>query len=73
MPINVYYIFELGVETVAIDAAKDMVLPKERWMLKNLRLYSPKTQTNHQPLLPVKDCATPPAVKKEVPAEGERG
>ena len=58
MPINGYYIFELGVETVAIDAAKDMVLPKERWMLKNV--YSPKSQTNHQPLLPVKDCATLP-------------
>ena len=44
MLINVYYIFELGIETVAIDAAKDMVLSKEQWMLKNLCFYWPKTQ-----------------------------
>lgn len=35
MLINYYFIFEPGVETVAIDAARDNC-QKERWMLKNL-------------------------------------
>ncbi|KAG5402121.1 hypothetical protein IGI04_016728 [Brassica rapa subsp. trilocularis] len=40
--------------------------------VKELVLLLAKNLMNHQSLLLVKDCATPPALKKEVSAEGER-
>ncbi|KAH0859279.1 hypothetical protein HID58_087540 [Brassica napus] len=40
--------------------------------VKELVLLLAKNSMNHQSLLLVKDCATPPALKKEVSAAGER-
>ncbi|KAH0906253.1 hypothetical protein HID58_038080 [Brassica napus] len=40
--------------------------------VKELVLLLAKNLMNHQSLLLVKDCATPPALKKEVSAAGER-
>ncbi|KAH0926667.1 hypothetical protein HID58_018923, partial [Brassica napus] len=40
--------------------------------VKELVLLLAKNSMNHQSLLLVKDCATPPALKKEVLAAGER-
>ncbi|CAH8357515.1 unnamed protein product [Eruca vesicaria subsp. sativa] len=62
-----------GVQTVAIDAAKDMVTVKGTMDVKELvPLLTKKLKRTVEPLLPAKtdDGATPPAAKKEAPAAG---
>ncbi|KAF8101819.1 hypothetical protein N665_0201s0133 [Sinapis alba] len=63
-----------GVETVAVDAAKDMVTVKGTMDVKELvPLLTKKLKRTVEPLLPAKKddgAAAPPAAKKEVPAAG---
>ncbi|KAG2289682.1 hypothetical protein Bca52824_049286 [Brassica carinata] len=62
-----------GVQTVAIDAAKDTVTVKGTMDVKELvPLLAKKLKRTVEPLLPAKkdDGAAPPAAKKEVPAAG---
>ncbi|CDY33208.1 BnaC04g08310D [Brassica napus] len=62
-----------GVQTVAIDAAKHMVIVKGTMDVKELvPLLAKKLKRTVEPLLPAKkdDGAASPAAKKEVPAAG---
>ena len=65
MLINYYYICEPGVETVAIDSAKDMVTVKGTMDVKELVpfLANRSTFSSGQ----IDDSATPLAVKKRSP------